>query len=684
MNLFLPGHELSEPLRHSPEQQRSVWRSNVDGRPCVTRILHVPVDPALEVVIRRAALEGRGQLGGLHRDLASVLEGYQTLASLQDLPGVPEIVAAGLALDAADPTVGYPYLSLSWAEGEPLDAMLARGVAPQALDALLLELLELLGALHARGVAFGDVKPSNFVRAPDGTLRLIDPDTLRRVPAAPGYVRVHDRTPGWAAPELMEPEPLLWLQSDLYGLGLIVCQGFAGSRPGEPGFDGTRLPARWRGVVERCLRRDPRERPGAAELIAALRGVEVPIPVPTPQIAALDATIRVPEPVVAPPAPPPARPRSRLRLLVGGALGAGLLLAASGGTWALVRRGDADRATARVWRDLRVYKTEWKQNTDANLDAIARGAAEAVSLWPTPDALGLAALVRVWDERWHYVAKARPWDPQAYAATERQVEEALAAGATLGALSARGVLLAGACRKMPEDAGITRVRRCEDALLTLEQAEDQASAEPWLALELRWNRIMALSSLSQLSEPSRASTLRAQGLALCASARPRLDEAPVNGGYLASDCLELAGATDDVPEYLAWADWILDRAEAQGAEGGSQARVARQIVRATHPDCAELPLRRDGLPDLRASRCEGGREDLCRALALAALGCEVPLWRACVQADPALPWDAVDTALDAPLRSPCPGAYELGDLPASAIRGAWQSWAGSLFGVTVE
>ncbi len=689
MNLFLPGHELVERLRYSPEQRRSVWRANVDGQPCVTRILHVPVDPALEVVIRRAALEGRGRLSGLHRDLESVLQGYQVLATLGDLAGAPEVMAAGLGLDAADPAVGYPYVSVGWADGETLDALFARGAPASVVEQALLALLRLLGQLSARGVAHGDVKPSNFVLSPSGELHLIDPDTLRHVPADPGFVRVHDRTPGWASPEQLEAEPRLTLASDLYSFGLMVCQGLTGLRPGQPGFSLDRLPPRWRPVVDACLRPDALARPRAERLLEALASPGAALLEDLPPV---EPTTRVPEPQVAstpsapPPAlvaaPPPARPRrSGLRLVLGSALGLSLVVSGGAGTWALVRRHDADLAATEVWRDLRVYKTQWRENTDKNLDAIVESADKAVLLWPTPEALGLQALVRVWDQRWHYVASARPWDAEDFAASDAVVSAALEAGPTLGALAARGVLDAGACRKMPVEDGIARHRRCEEAIDTLSRAEAMAAPEPWLALELAWNRVMALAALAQISDAARAAELRRQGLRVCQAARTHLSDAPVNNWYIASDCLELAGATDDVNEFIAWADWLQDTVPTRSGQDRdvSQARVARQITQATHPDCGKLAVRRDGLPDLSVSACEGDRTDLCRALALAALGCSSPLWRGCLDPQEDLPWDAVDAGIRAPLREKCPGTYDMRDLPPAAVRGLWQSWPGLLF-----
>lgn len=682
MKLLLPDHELHETLRHDADQRRSVWRGRVAGEPCVTRILHVPVDPALDGVVRRAALEGRGRLTGLHRDLEAVLEGYRVLAGLGGLPALPEVLAAGVALDAEDPTAGYPFVSARWVEGESLDEVLEKRTLGQAdAEGLLIALLRLLAALHERGVAFGDVKPSNFVLTPSGRLALIDPDTLRQVPPEPGFVLVHDRTPEWAPPELREHPPRLTLGSDLYSFGLVCCQVLVGARPGQPGFAMDRLPPRWRRLVEACLLADPARRPAAGQALLALsapEGKERQPPAP------VEPTVRVPEPVHPPPAlplgAPPAPPRGGARLWwAGGLLLLGLAMAGAGvATWALIRTRDAERAADRAWEDLRAYKTDWTRNTDAELAAVVAEAQGAVALWPTARALGLEALVRVWAERWHYVASARPWDADAFAATLAVVEQAEAAGETLEARAARGVLLAGACRKMPDAEASLRRSRCEEAIRALETAEALAEGEPWLALELAWNRVMALAALAQTAGEAEARALRGRALAACQSARGRLAEAPVNGWYLASECLELAGAQEEVRNFLDWADWLQEEAPARERRAGdaSEARVARQITRATHPDCAELAVRRDGTPDLRASSCAGDRADLCRGLALAALGCNVPLWRGCVREQEGLPWAEVDQALRDPLHGPCPGEYDLGDLPSAAVRIGWGGWFG--------
>lgn len=688
MSLHVPGHELLERLRHNPEQRRSVWRARLGGELCTTRVLHVGVDPELEGVVRRAALEGRARLSGLHRDLAAVLEGYLALHLVREVVGLPEVLAAGLATDAEDPGEGFPFVSTRWVEGLPLDQ--AR-LGPVEAERALVSLLDLLGGLVEREVVYGDLKPSNFVLGADGRARLIDPDTLRRVPDPPGWLVVADRTPGWAPPELLSERPRLYPSSDLYSFGLLACQLLAGARPNQDPRALDRLPTHWRRVARACLEPDPDARPRPGDALAALAYADRPLR--GWREGAIEATTRVPEPEQTRRVPEPTElvtetpsavqpadeqpRRSRWKWALAAVVVLGLLGVAGAGVRALMKMRQADQAAAEIWVEIRRFKTERPSNTEATLDAIVAAAETAVGIWPTPRVLGLQALVTVWDQRWHYVASQKGWDAAEFDTTLARVDEALAADRTVEALAARGVLLSGACRKMPASELAPRLRRCNEARSVLEEARDHlGQAEPWFGVELAWNLVMALGAQAQLEGGSRAAALRTRGLEVCGEVRDQLGFAPVNNWYLASDCLELAGLVEDYQQYLVWADWLLDEQPARAKYEAklTEARVRRQITQAVDPLCDRLSVRKDGLPDLRASTCAGDRQDLCRAVALAANGCAMPTWRACLTPEAGLPWDKADAALASPLHLPCPVELDHDDLNPSLFQRSW--WGG--------
>lgn len=175
-------------------------------------------------------------------------------------------VAAGLRhprLVAVHDVLERPLASILVVEhvrGQPLSRRLRHGPLAQAEAArVALGLLDALDALHAAGVAHGDVKPANVLLGEDGEVRLADFGLARRADetlphgAPPG-------TPGYAAPEVWRggpPTPA----ADLYAAGVLLreCLGPADGRLRE--------------VAERATREDPRARwPSARAMAEAVRG----------------------------------------------------------------------------------------------------------------------------------------------------------------------------------------------------------------------------------------------------------------------------------------------------------------------------------------------------------------------------------------------------------------------------
>jgi hypothetical protein len=160
---------------------------------------------------------------------------------------------------------------------------------PGRLREALYQTADALSAIHRLGKVHRDVKPSNILVEDGGRVVLLDYGLVTDVRvAAPD--RTHDAaivgTPAYMSPEQALDEPL-GPPSDWYSLGVVLYEALAGARP----FDGsahamvarrvveppapprTHDPGIDRGLEALCLallHREPAERAGAREVMAAL------------------------------------------------------------------------------------------------------------------------------------------------------------------------------------------------------------------------------------------------------------------------------------------------------------------------------------------------------------------------------------------------------------------------------
>ena len=152
-----------------------------------------------------------------------------------------------------------------------------------------------LAASHADGVVHRDLKPANVLLATtvddDGAEHMHPMLTdfgIARLADSPGVTRTHEfvGTPAYVAPESAQGRPQT-SAVDVYGAGVLLYELVTGRPPfrGESAIEVvqahlTEQPQRppsvpeplWT-VMERCLRKDPAQRPGAESLARALRVV---------------------------------------------------------------------------------------------------------------------------------------------------------------------------------------------------------------------------------------------------------------------------------------------------------------------------------------------------------------------------------------------------------------------------
>ncbi len=229
----------------------------------------------------------------------------QVLASLGH-PGIARL------LDAATLEDGTPYVVMELVRGQPLCTWCdARRLSIEERLRLFLRVLDAVAHAHRSLVVHRDLKSSNILVTEDGSPKLLDFGIAKPIsPGVSDYTLTAERffTPSSAAPEQIRGGPVT-VGVDVYGLGVLLHELLVGKppfavdglTPGQveqliqrvpPPEMSTRLGAddlpvaRARGlnsvevlrrrllddlnpIVERCLRKDPRDRYASVEQLAA-------------------------------------------------------------------------------------------------------------------------------------------------------------------------------------------------------------------------------------------------------------------------------------------------------------------------------------------------------------------------------------------------------------------------------
>ena len=162
--------------------------------------------------------------------------------------------------------------------------------SPVGAALLTAQIADALAASHADGVVHRDLKPANVLLAQNGGQMhpMLTDFGIARLADSPGLTRTHEfvGTPAYVAPESAEGRPQT-SAVDVYGAGILLYELVTGRPPfsgqsalevlhqhlsAEPRRPSTVPDPLWT-VIERCLRKNPDDRPSAENLARALRVV---------------------------------------------------------------------------------------------------------------------------------------------------------------------------------------------------------------------------------------------------------------------------------------------------------------------------------------------------------------------------------------------------------------------------
>ncbi len=233
---------------------------------------------------------------------------------------VRDLVVEGDLLALVMDLVDGPDLHRYLRENGPFTPVGAALLTAQVADAL--------AASHADGVVHRDLKPANVLLKQDGGEMhpMLTDFGIARLADSPGLTRTSEfvGTPAYVAPESAEGRPQT-SAVDIYGAGILMYELVTGRPPfsggsslevlhqhlsAEPRRPSTVPDPLWT-VIERCLRKNPMERPSAVNLARALRIVAegVGVHANSMQIAAAEGVGHIlapdPAPAQVPGAPEP-------------------------------------------------------------------------------------------------------------------------------------------------------------------------------------------------------------------------------------------------------------------------------------------------------------------------------------------------------------------------------------------
>jgi len=200
---------------------------------------------------------------------------------------------------------GEAFIAMEYVAGRPLSQLVPHGGFPgEIVIRYAAEVADALAHAHERGVVHRDLKSANVVISSDGRAKVLDFGIARRIHLEPGADTSSGRhdpagpipgTTAYIAPEVLLGHPAD-ARSDIWALGVLMFEMATAQMPftGRNQFDLTssiirsapaqlpaHVPVSLRGIIQRCLAKDPLQRyQRAGEVRAAVEAIQSDVVVP--------------------------------------------------------------------------------------------------------------------------------------------------------------------------------------------------------------------------------------------------------------------------------------------------------------------------------------------------------------------------------------------------------------------
>lgn len=192
---------------------------------------------------------------------------------------------------------GIPYLVLPYCKNGSSEQLIGKKQTEEEVWKFILDVSSGLAKLHSNQpqIIHQDIKPANILIDNNGNFAITDFGISSKTSGTHSsyYDDQNSGTFAYMAPERFEDNPIPTVESDIWAFGATLCEILTGKVPfGEEGGKSQKddslmpalsgLPTSVKNLIHACLRKDPKKRPTANQLVQAAQEKKYPIKSKTP------------------------------------------------------------------------------------------------------------------------------------------------------------------------------------------------------------------------------------------------------------------------------------------------------------------------------------------------------------------------------------------------------------------